>query len=384
MREEADGIIRIETDGVDVEEVMRHIDERVASRGSAPEYKEESVEELEQRGMEVDRGELFADPLQELSMSIQFARGYAEIHSNFPLGSSRKVIGPLIVFAKKVVRKFLQTYMDAVFDQQREFNRRLLNIIENLDQLILRDRARKYPGGIDRASFYERWGDDFDQTAARLRPLAGLFRGAEWVVDLNAGRGEFLRAASDEEVEVVGVEADVTLAGDCQQRGLPVLCIDPLVYLEQAPDASVPAVFTRGLGERMLPHELRYAINLLADRMPKGAALAILNHRPTSFYGGEKAFRDPTIERLVHPEALVFLLEKAGFAQAESRPFLKEGQVEEEKTGEKAGEKAGEKPSKESEAVRKALDKMEKDNPGIGEAWREFTAPAQYLVLARR
>ena len=326
--------------------------------------------------MEVDRGELFSDPLQELSMSIQFARGYAEVHSDFPLGSSRKVIGPMIVFVKKVVRKFLQTYMDAVFDQQREFNRRMLNIIENLDQLILRDRARKYPGGIDRASFYERWGDDFAATAAGLRPLAGLFKGAEWVVDLNAGRGEFLRAALDEELEVIGIEADVTLAADCQQRGLPVLCSDPLVYLEQAPDTSVPAVFTRGLGERMLPHELHYLINLLADRMRKGATLAILNHRPTSFYGGEKAFRDPTVERLVHPEALLFLLQKAGFAQAEIHSGLEAGPA--------AGEQAGEKPSKESEAVRKALDKMEKDNPGIGEAWREFTAPAQYLVLARR
>lgn len=376
MSEDTSEIIKMRTDGVDVEEVMRHIDERVASRRSAPEYEEESVEELELRSMEVGRGELFSDPLQELSMSIQFARGYAEVHSDFPLGSSRKVIGPLIIFTKKVVRKFLQTYMDAVFDQQREFNRRLLDIIENLNQLILRDRARKYPGGIDRASFYERWGYDFAETAARLRPTAGLFKGSDWVVDLNAGRGEFLRAALDEEIEVVGVEADVTLAAGCQQRGLPVLCIDPLVYLEQAPDASVPAVFSRGLGERMLPHELHYVINLLADRMPKGATLAILNHRPTSFYGGEKAFRDPTIERLAHPETLVFLLEKAGFALAESRPFLTEEQAE--------GEKAGEKPSKESEAVRKALDKMEKDNPGIGEAWREFTQPAHYLVLARR
>ncbi len=245
----------------------------------------------------------------------------------------------------------------------------MLQIIENLHELILRDRARSHPGRVDRLAFIERWGPDFDDPVEQLRPVAALFEGAEWVVELGAARGMFLRAALDAGLEVVGVEEDASLAADCQERGLPVLCIDPLVYLEQVRPASVPAVFACGLGERCAPHELHYLVNQLADRLAKGGKAVFLNHRPVSFFGGEAAFRDPTVERLVHPETLSFLLEKAGFGEVKSYPFS----LDPEESG----------PSQ-AEAVRKTLKKLEKETPGIAAAWEDFVAPPYYIVEARR
>lgn len=368
MPEDSSEIIKMDPEGVDVGEVMKRIEERIASRRDAPEYALETIEELERRGREVDRGKVAADPLQELTTDIQFARAYAEVSSDYPTGSNRKVVGPVIVLLKKVTRKLMRPYINAVFEQQREFNRQMLEIIENLHELILRDRARSHPGRVDRLAFTERWGPDFDAAVERLRPAAALFAGAEWVVELGAGRGEFLRAALDAGLEAVGVEEDASLAADCQERGLPVLCSDPLVYLEQAPLASVPAAFARGLGERCAPHELHYLVNQLADRMSRGGLAVFLNHRPASFFGGEAAFRDPTVERLVHPETLSFLLEKAGFGEVKSYPFAPDP---EDRTAQ-------------AEAVRKTLKKLEKEAPGIAAAWEEFVAPPCYIVEARR
>ncbi len=108
MPEESSEIIKMDPDGVDVKEVMKRIDQRIAGRRDAPEYVEETIEELERRGLEVDRGKVIADPLQELTTDIQFAKAYADVSSDYPTGSNRKVIGPIIVLMKKVTRKLMR------------------------------------------------------------------------------------------------------------------------------------------------------------------------------------------------------------------------------------------------------------------------------------
>ncbi len=243
MPEDTSEIIKMDPEGVDVGEVMRSIDERIASRPDAPELKDETIEELERRGAGTSRSDFFADPLQELTLSIQFARSFAEVSSDYQIGSNRKVIGPLIVFVKKVVRKLMKTYIDAVFQQQREFNRQILSIIENLDGLILRDRARSHPGKVDRLAFAEKWGPDFDALAAQLAPVAAMFEGVEWVVELGSGRGMFLRAALDSGLEVLGVEEDAALAGGLPgARPASGLCRSPGL-----PGAGAPGLHTRRL-----------------------------------------------------------------------------------------------------------------------------------------
>jgi hypothetical protein len=360
--------VRVEGEGIDVAEVMRRIEERAAGRPEAPEYRERSIEELERSRSGTDQGGSFSDPLQELLMAVPFAKAYGEVSADYPIGSRRKGLGPLIVLVKKVMRKLMRPYMEAVFQQQREFNRQVVQIIDNLNQLIVRDRVRANPGRVDRLAFAQRWAPPFEEAAGQLKEAAALFQGRGRVLELWSGRGEFLHAALDGGLEVLGVEGDPALAAFCQERELPVLCADPLDYLEGAPMKSLPAVFVRELGERGTPQELRHAVALLADRLEREGLAVFLNHRPTSFFGSEAAFRDPGILRLVHPQTLAFLLEEAGFSRVEVRPYPTED-----------GERA-----KALAAARKAMEKLEKDLPGIVQAWEEFTAPALYLVEAGR
>ncbi len=361
--------IRIGDEEIDVKEIMSRIDRRISSRAGAPEYVEEPLEELDRKGRRVEKSEMFRGPMQELALSLQFARTYAEVTADYAIGSRRKVVGPLIALVKRVMRKLMRPYMEAVFQQQREFNRQLLQIVEQLNQLILRDRARSHPGQVNRLEFLERWGPDFDGSVEMLGEAASLFRGFSGLVELGAGRGEFLEAARRAGIEATGIEGDPDLAAACQERGLSVILADPLDYLEQAPPKSIPAVFARELGERGAAQDLHYALTLMAGRLEKGALAVFINRRPTSFFGAEAAFRDPTVMRLIHPETLVFLLKQAGFAGADFRPYPggEEGKAQQAR-----------------EAAAKALAELEKDAPGIGAAWEEFTAPALYLVEARR
>jgi hypothetical protein len=364
---ELEEIISIGADGIDVARVMERLQERIRSQVAAPEYQELSMEELEKR-WELVEEELRGDPIQELSMAIQFAKTYADVSSAYMVASRKKVIGPLVVLVKRVVRKLLKPYLDAVFSQQNEFNRQLVEVLENLKELVLAERSLEYPGKLDRLAFYQRWGEDFDRVVERLRPVAEIFSADDEIVNLFAGRGEFLQACRETGRKAEGVEGETGLVKYMQERQLRAIHLDPLVFMEQAPFESLSAVFVMGLGERMSHQELRYAVNLLGDKMGRDGRLLILNHHPRTFFGGEAAYRDPTVLRLVHPEAMSFLLESAGFARVEFSPFGQRGDREE----------------KERRKLKRQLEQMESEWPGISRAMSESLEPPFYLVEARR
>ncbi len=363
---EVDDIIRIESDELDVRSIMENIQRRVDSYLDAPQYLELSPEELEEGGF--PEGEFYADPLHELSAAIQFARTFSEVTGDYSVATRKPLIGPLVILIKRILRRFMRIYMDAVFVQQREFNRQMLEALEKLEELILRERALLYPGGLDRAAFYRRWGEDFGEAVARLESIVELFPPDREILNPFSGRGEFLQACADRGRKARGVEGDEKLVAECLERGLPVLNLDAFVFLEKALASSLEAIFVYGLGERMRPLQLRYAVNLLVDKMAKGGLLVLLNHLPTSIFGSEVAYRDPTILRLVHPQAMVFLLEEAGFAGVQWRPF----------------ECPEEDRESEMEELRELAERLEKTRPRLGTALRELISPSLYLVQARR
>ena len=196
----------------------------------------------------------------------------------------------------------MKTYIDTVFQQQREFNRQILSIIENLDGLILRDRARSHPGKVDRLAFAEKWGPDFNALAAQLAPVAAMFEGVEWVVELGSGRGMFLRAALDSGLEVLGVEEDAALAADARSAACQWSVPTPWSTWSRCPWPRVTRRLRLGPGGA--EHHQRAPLPAQpAGRSPgQGARAVFINHRPVSLYGGDTALRDPTVTRLVHPE----------------------------------------------------------------------------------
>ena len=55
-----------------------------------------------------------------------------EVVADRPITSHRKIIGPIIVFFKKVVRKCLRWYINPIVDKQRSFNGAAVRVIGNI------------------------------------------------------------------------------------------------------------------------------------------------------------------------------------------------------------------------------------------------------------
>ena len=73
---------------------------------------------------------LILTPDGEADMHIARLRHRAHIALDTFSGSNRPVVGPAIVFAKRVVRRGLRWYVGPMFEQQSNFNHAVLDLIE--------------------------------------------------------------------------------------------------------------------------------------------------------------------------------------------------------------------------------------------------------------
>ena len=101
------------------------------------------------------RAPIFLTPDGEGDMDIARLRHRATIHVDQHSGSARPVVGPAIVFAKRVVRRGLRWYLKPPFEQQTTFNHNVLDLFE---------RARLEN---------ERLGKEVDRLRALVEPPEG-------------------------------------------------------------------------------------------------------------------------------------------------------------------------------------------------------------------
>ena len=59
-------------------------------------------------------------------------RPKADISIEFPSGSARPVVGPAILFGKRVVRRGLRWYLAPIIEEQSRFNHSVLDLLEAL------------------------------------------------------------------------------------------------------------------------------------------------------------------------------------------------------------------------------------------------------------
>lgn len=317
-------------EGMDVHRIMEDIQKRVEERREAGVYRDLPLADLDKMRLG-DRGEISVqDPLHEIIFNVELARHFAVVSSYYPIGARRTPLGPFILLAKKILRRFMTPYMDAVFEKQRRFNAQVLHALEVFREIIERERERRYRGGLDR---YYAWvelglGETVDDC---LEEAATRFPPGRKIVNLWCGKGDFLEAAVRKGQEALGVEEDPRLVRICQERKLQVREASPLDFLEAVPVDSIPAVFLQDLGERGSLENLLWVLGALASRLEKDGLVVILNHHPRSMLGTEEAFTDPSLERLVHPETMRAFLHQAGFREVEVS-FLDHFSDEEKKT----------------------------------------------------
>jgi SAM-dependent methyltransferase len=143
------------------------------------------------------------------------------------------------------------------------------------------------------------------------------FAGADWVLDLGCGRGEFLDALRERDIDARGVDLDETMVARCREKGHEVELADAATALRALEDDSLPGAFAAQVVEHLDNTQLTELLELLHRKLAPGglAVFETVNpHNPAAL----KAFwTDTNHHHPLFPEVLLALCRLAGFDAGE-------------------------------------------------------------------
>ncbi len=170
----------------------------------------------------------------------------------------------------------------------------------------------RYAGFENRFRGYE---EEVRKQQARYLPY---FESRGRVLDLGSGRGEFLELLEARGIPAEGVDLNGRLVEICQDKGLRCERRDILEKLAEQDDASLGGVFSSQVVEHLPPAYLRKLIETAFAKLSAGGAIVLETVNPTSVFALVQIyFLDLSHEKPLHPQALKFLAESAGFTGVE-------------------------------------------------------------------
>jgi O-antigen chain-terminating methyltransferase len=173
---------------------------------------------------------------------------------------------------------------------------------------------------FDYGGFEERFRGAEEVVQARQRAYLPLFAGRDRVVDLGCGRGEFLALLHASNVGAVGVDGDLDMVLASRDKGLEVHHDDLFAFLERQPDGSLGGIFAAQVIEHLPPAKIIALVGLVLRKLAPGAPVVLETPNPgclTIF--ANSFYMDFTHVRPVHPDAMRFLLEAAGYEDVDVR-----------------------------------------------------------------
>ena len=214
----------------------------------------------------------------------------------------------------------LQERLTALERQPVEAPGGLAEIGRRLERLEAAEARRRFRPPFRWEAFDAEFRGSAEEIKARYTDLVPSLVGADPVLDIGCGRGEFLELLRDAGISGRGVELDPELARDASARGLEVEVGDGLEILAGQPDGSLGGLVLFQVVEHLIPQQVVELVALAVDKVRPGGKVIIETPNPQSLYIFARAFYlDPTHQAPIHPLYLRFLFEQAGFSSAELR-----------------------------------------------------------------
>ncbi|MBN1939444.1 MAG: class I SAM-dependent methyltransferase [Candidatus Aminicenantes bacterium] len=140
------------------------------------------------------------------------------------------------------------------------------------------------------------------------------------ILDLGCGRGEFLELLAGKGFLAEGVDSNGGMISSCRDKGLTAEQGDLVERLAARPDSSLDGIFSSQVIEHLTPPGLRRLVELAYAKLRPGGRLLLETVNPLSVFALVHIyFLDFTHRFPVHPLALQFLLETAGFGSVAVR-----------------------------------------------------------------
>jgi 2-polyprenyl-3-methyl-5-hydroxy-6-metoxy-1,4-benzoquinol methylase len=140
------------------------------------------------------------------------------------------------------------------------------------------------------------------------------------LVDLGCGRGEWLTVLRDLKIPALGVDSNSVCAEECRESGLAFEQNDLLEFLEARADKSVGA-FTMFQVLEHLPFAILVEVlrHIQRTLVPGGLLIAEVPNAKNLRVASGTFWIDPTHQRPLFPELLLFLATEIGFKKSEGR-----------------------------------------------------------------
>jgi SAM-dependent methyltransferase len=287
---------------------------------------------------------------------IDTLRGDSTLTFDLPSGSSRPVVGPVIVFAKRLFRRSVRWYAKPVAGRQSGINSALLDVDARLgatasraeagvNDLLVRleemerslDRmsadvarvsaaprsrgdgeAAGLSAGVQRllaySAFEDRHRGSQDVVRPLLVPYLQYFAGCRNVLDLGCGRGEFVALLSEAGIPGYGVDSDESQVKVAREAGRDVRLADAVEHLRGLRAGDVDGVFSSQVAEHLSTDQLMTTIELAHSKLAPGGVFVIETPNPEALFIFSTFFYvDLTHIKPIHPEAMRWALEVCGF-----------------------------------------------------------------------
>ena len=152
----------------------------------------------------------------------------------------------------------------------------------------------------------------------RFESYVTLFAGADDVLDVGCGRGEFLELLGSAKVAARGIDVNHEMVELCRERGLDVTEADAVGYLSSLEDGSLGGVFSAQVVEHLQPGYLLRFLELAFHKLRPGGLLVVETLNPACWVAFFDSYiRDITHVWPLHPDTLKYLVLASGFSSAD-------------------------------------------------------------------
>ncbi len=302
-----------------------------------------------------------------------------------PISSRVPIFGPLIIAIKKGIRALLGPIINMTLLRQTHFNENLVQLITRLvdhhhdeyikgfenqnniswlvtylkevqqENLLLKNRldrllqaaegnfdAEKI-GSLIKEEKDSLWDHQYFRFENRYRGFETeikkkqemylpFFKGADNILDIGCGRGEFLSLLKENGVTASGIDLNEDMIQICQKKDLSAEKANAFDYLKTLEDGSLGGIFAAHVIEHVGNDRLREFVQLCSNKLKSGGTLIYETPNPHSIVVSSTSFYlDLTHINPIHPETIQFLLDSCGIAKSEIKylsPFPIEKQLE--------------------------------------------------------
>lgn len=210
--------------------------------------------------------------------------------------------------------------------------KKFLALRENLDRLLAALEEKKMPSAAEvkdilgpledwrYAGFENRFRGREESIREQLRGYLPYFQTPGRHLDLGCGRGEFLEMLRDKNIEASGVDLNGQMVAICLDKGLDCRQGDILESLAEENDGSLAGIFSSQVIEHLAPAYLKKLVETAHAKLAAGGVIILETVNPTSVFALVQIYYlDLSHQKPVHPQALKFMLEAAGFEDVEVR-----------------------------------------------------------------